>query len=550
MCKRIESVVVRKFLPIIVFVAIASAGLLMAATAYVASQQAARFKFEATTDDALALIDARIDQHIALLRSASAFMRATGGEATDEQFSAFVDTLELRQRFGGVQGMGFARLVPVAEQEKARQELARHYGQPLDLHPAATDQDWRAVVMMFAPVNQSNRLALGFDMFSDPDRRNAMQEAMATGEPRATVPLVLLGTAPSFAGFVVYLPVFPIADGEAVAQGEGGLVPDGFVYATFRADELFGAALGPGPARPVKYEIHDGAPQEGRLLYRSIGEPAGGSLSVHRELGVAGRPWTIDFVPTDVFEPPISSLVAYALGVVGLLLAVAVAFLLRSQAQAYDAMTRLQVATEKSLQDKDLMLREMSHRIKNSIARVMAMARHTAAGSRDLEEFSAAFGARLQAMAASQDVLTRSSWRKADLAELLRVELGQVFGDDLPPEIIEGPGVMLSEAEAQALGLTFHELATNALKYGEAGSSVGALRVRWEVGGARLRIRWAETGQPTIVPPTRIGFGTRLIDINIKHELGGRIERTYRDDGLTVDIEIPLQEAKPAKAPR
>ena len=86
-------------------------------------------------------------------------------------------------------------------------------------------------------------------------------------------------------------------------------------------------------------------------------------------------------------------------------------------------------------------------------------------------------------MAASQDMLTRSRWQKADLGELLRIELSQAFGKELPDGMLSGPRVMLSETATQALGLTFHELATNALKYGEAGNSADALKVRWSVSG-------------------------------------------------------------------
>ncbi|TIO14990.1 MAG: sensor histidine kinase, partial [Mesorhizobium sp.] len=139
------------------------------------------------------------------------------------------------------------------------------------------------------------------------------------------------------------------------------------------------------------------------------------------------------------------------------------------------------------------------HRIKNSITRVLAIARQTASQATDVKEFSASFSARLQAMAASQDMLTRSRWQKADLGDLLRTELGQVFGKELSEGILSGPEVLLDETTTQALGLTFHELATNALKYGEAGNSVGALKVEWRVEGRgrerTLVLDWREAGQ-------------------------------------------------------
>jgi two-component sensor histidine kinase len=197
---------------------------------------------------------------------------------------------------------------------------------------------------------------------------------------------------------------------------------------------------------------------------------------------------------------------------------------------------------EKSLIEKELMLQEMKHRIKNSIARILAMARQTANRSRDLDEFTAAFGARLQAMSASQDILTRSRWQTADLAELLRIELGQVFGKDLPDGMLAGPQVLLTEATTQALGLTFHELATNALKYGQAGTSPETLKVKWGIeAGGLLRLIWKETGGLDVRQPAKPGFGTRLIDVNITRELGGTIVRSYRPNGLEIEIAVPLE---------
>jgi two-component sensor histidine kinase len=145
-------------------------------------------------------------------------------------------------------------------------------------------------------------------------------------------------------------------------------------------------------------------------------------------------------------------------------------------------------------------------------------------------------------MAASQDMLTRSRWQKADLGELLHIELAQVFGKELPDGVLSGPKVMLSETMTQALGLTFHELATNALKYGEAGNSPDALKVEWRVGnqGDLLVLSWRETSSVAVMPPEKPGFGTRLIDMNITRELKGTIRRDYHAEGLHIEIEIPL----------
>jgi two-component sensor histidine kinase len=147
-------------------------------------------------------------------------------------------------------------------------------------------------------------------------------------------------------------------------------------------------------------------------------------------------------------------------------------------------------------------------------------------------------------MAASQDMLTRSRWQKANLRELLVTEMEQVFGSGMDKGRLSGPDVEINEAVTQALGLTFHELATNALKYGAVGSGQGSVSVTWSLtpasGTQGLRLFWRERGAGKVEPPQRKGFGTRLIDANIVRELGGTIERRYPEDGIDIEIFIPL----------
>jgi len=332
-------------------------------------------------------------------------------------------------------------------------------------------------------------------------------------------------------------------EGQTALRGEQALQPSGFLYASFRTAGLFETVLGQLPLLPLSTEIYDGIAAPGNLLFRSEALPASGygeDFAVTRKTEVAGRLWTVRFRPTSGFSAPSSRAVPLMLGVFGLLLAGAVALVARYQNRAYNAAAKLHEATEKSLAERDLMLQEMKHRIKNSISRVLAIARQTAANAADLPDFSSSFSARLQAMAASQDMLTRSRWQKADLRELLRIELGQVFGKDLDEGVLTGPEVMLSERATQALGLTFHELATNALKYGEK-ALPGRLEVVWSLdeGKRELVLNWSERGQK-VVAPTRAGFGTRLIDLNITRELDGTISRDYREDGLFITIRVPL----------
>lgn len=537
----------RKYFPALVFVAIAFAGLAMATFAYLSGQEAARIKFEATADDALSRIESRVSLHLALLRATEAYFETYGGDVSAADFKVYFDTLQVEKNFEGLEGLGMLGIAPAADIATLRQELVRRQGTGARIFPATTDGEWRAPLMLYQAIGDAQPSAIGFDMFSDPSRRAAMLAAIETGEPRATGRLVLgqqtgAEAEPEFLIFsAVERAKRPQGAAGDPAAGDGQ-APTALIFAAFRASDIFSRILDKFPPLPAHAEVFDGAIDAANLVFRSE-RPAEGEFVTTRQLLVAGRPWTIEFRPTAEFTMPTSRVVPVLLGIFGLLLAVAMAFLQYYQSRAYDAVATLQETSEKSLLEKDLMLQEMKHRIKNSITRVLAIARQTATGAKDVKEFSESFGARLQAMAASQDMLTRSRWQKADLAELLHIELSQAFGKDLPAGMLDGPKVLLSEPVTQALGLTFHELATNALKYGEVGMKPDALTVNWrlEYESRSLVLLWKERGSSAVEAPVQSGFGTKLIDLNVERELNGRIRREYRADGLEIEIEVPLR---------
>ncbi|RUU45268.1 histidine kinase [Mesorhizobium sp. M6A.T.Ce.TU.002.03.1.1] len=537
----------KKFFPTVAFIAVALISLTMAGFAYFATQEAARIKFEATADDALNRIDSRIDLHLSLLRSTQALFDARNGGISRGEFKAFFDALGINDNFAGLRGIGFLRLARAGDEAAVERAILHDYGTSHAVYPDTT-LPWRTPIMLFEPLDASNQSSIGYDMFTDPVRREAIEKAMADDQQHATGRVQLgqeTGAAQTFTGFLVFvrLNVETAPDGIDASRSS----TSGFLYAAFRARDLFQTALSRTPLLPVNIEIYDGKVDADHLLFQSETPPVstfGDRLLASRKITIAGRPWTILFRPTIAFSQPSSRAIPVMLGLFGLLLAGTIALVARYQERAYDAVSLLHETTEKSLLEKDLMLQEMKHRIKNSITRVLAIARQTASHATDVHEFSSSFSARLQAMAASQDMLTRSRWQKADLGDLLRIELGQVFGKELPEGILSGPEVLLDETTTQALGLTFHELATNALKYGETGNSVGSLKVDWSVEGRRrdrtLVLNWREVGQKKLEAPVKTGFGTKLIDLNVTRELRGTINRDFHDGGLSVEIRIPL----------
>jgi PAS domain S-box-containing protein len=185
-----------------------------------------------------------------------------------------------------------------------------------------------------------------------------------------------------------------------------------------------------------------------------------------------------------------------------------------------------------------LLLDELNHRVKNTLATVQSIAAQTHRSAPDPQAFRKAFEARLLALSATHDLLTASSWRGASLREVISLEF-RPYGAERYR--LEGPEVQLSAPEALALGLLFHELVTNAAKYGALSCAEGCVRVRWSVADGRLQLTWTEEGGPAVAPPKRQGFGSRLIERSLRGELGGRTELSFHPAGLTCRMEIPLQ---------
>ncbi|WP_297835573.1 PAS domain-containing protein [uncultured Roseibium sp.] len=188
-----------------------------------------------------------------------------------------------------------------------------------------------------------------------------------------------------------------------------------------------------------------------------------------------------------------------------------------------------------------LVMRELTHRSKNLLAVIQAMARQTAARSDNTEEFVESFAARLQAMAASHDLLVSQSWYGADLKELVLAHLAQSIDPGSPQiEIVGDPHSITADA-AQNLGLALHELTTNAAKYGALSVLGGKLSVSWTTVDGRIRLVWKERGGPEVVPPRRNGFGRMLLERLVGPALDGDVTIDFAPEGVSCVIEFPVR---------
>jgi PAS domain S-box-containing protein len=197
-----------------------------------------------------------------------------------------------------------------------------------------------------------------------------------------------------------------------------------------------------------------------------------------------------------------------------------------------------------------LLANELSHRVKNMLATLQAIIAQTLRRAESLEGAGVTLGARIQAMAAATDLLVNARWETAGIHDLLRRTLDPFGIDDPARFVLGGPEVQLPPRIAVALALGLHELATNAAKYGALSTSGGRVHVQWEVVDGerpqRIRVTWTETGGPPVVPPSRAGFGTRLIERVLAQEVGGTAKIDYRETGVVFTVDAPLPD--PAEA--
>jgi PAS domain S-box-containing protein len=184
-----------------------------------------------------------------------------------------------------------------------------------------------------------------------------------------------------------------------------------------------------------------------------------------------------------------------------------------------------------------LLAREADHRTKNLLALAQATV-HLAQGD-DPAELKAAIEGRLQALATAHTLLAQTRWAGADLRKLATEELSPYRRSGEARAEVDGPELLLAADQAQAMAMALHELVTNAVKYGALSAPNGRVKVEWELRpGRRLVLRWTESGGPPVRPPTRQGFGTRVMERMIRGQLNGEVNFDWRPEGVACEISI------------
>ncbi len=201
---------------------------------------------------------------------------------------------------------------------------------------------------------------------------------------------------------------------------------------------------------------------------------------------------------------------------------------------------------------QELLVRELHHRVKNNLATVLALANLSGRNATSLDDYKRKLRDRIQSLARSHTLLTEHAFQRAQLSRVLGNEL-EAYADSSGERVrMEGPDIELPAEAAVGLGMAFHELATNAGKYGSLSQDGGRLEVAWSVdrrqGQRRLHVVWREINGPPVILPERNGFGMRLLESIIGGQLRGKVALNFEPTGLLATIEATLDPTEDASA--
>ncbi len=488
-----------------------------------------------------AQVNMRLRDHLAVLEGVRALYQSDSA-ASGPAIRAYLAALRPQIQAPGMEGVGIAAAMRAATPAAIEAKLRENYGEDIKIWPA-TDQPIGFPVILVEPYTPRRHAALGFDMYSEPIRRAAMRRAWQTGHPAASGIVHLAQEKAATVkqpGFLIYLPVYARAragaNAETLATAPGVRPVEAFVYAPFRTRDMMTAVLGSQLEGIDGIEVYAGEGPSAPLVF-SRGTM--GWDAQEQKLRVADRIWTMRISYGRSFERLGRPLAIFIFGVALALLATQ---LHRVQRRRIDAFQALAAQKARHAEDRELMIGEMAHRMKNAFARIGALARITLRESTSLEDFEAKFDGRMRALSDAKQMLVTGAVDSVELGRIIHRELELAGRSPQQLAAVTGPDVRLDDEGAQALSLAIHEFVTNSIKYG-ALAGQGDLAVGWRRAGDDIELSWVESGLAETPHIDTESFGTQFIRTLIERQLKGSWDRSAADHRLTIIIRWPDRDA-------
>lgn len=487
-------------------------------------------------------MERRANASSAYLRAGAAFL-STMEDVPADDFRRFVSELRLDSTNRVGDGIGWAQVVRPGEEaafdsmlaaSSPGGEIQHDTGEVQRLYPRPTgEQPFAVAVTFLQPDTERNRRAIGFDMYSEPVRRRAMDEATREMRPTGTGRVVLAQEiSPDEPGFLIYMPVFE--------AGPVGPQLRGFIYSPFNARAFVEDSLDMDQDIGLGVQLFEGDQSAPEKLMASIGNVAAGSSSTASSpLIIANHAYLLVIRRADASGLTLLSTATLIFGLLVACLMMIVVRVLTQQAVENEATLAW---FEEQASIRNSLTRELNHRVKNTLANVLSIIALTRRRASNIDEFASGLDGRIRALSATHDLLTQSDWGVTPVRSVIEAELAPYAHGGEHEVIVEGPDVELAPNDALSLGLAIHELATNAGKYGALSQPGGSVRVTWAMlADTLVRINWRESGGPPVPDQRGRGFGTDLIERVVAHELGNPVQLEFNPEGVSCQLDIAVR---------
>lgn len=347
--------------------------LTMLATAYITAsdQMTARLRFENQVQQSQDSIAARLETYISMLRGVTGLF-AANSDIDRDQFHAYVERLDLPRHYPGIQGIGFSKRVLPSEHGALVDAMRRQGILDFRIWPEYVRPEYHAIIYL-EPTDRRNRAAIGYDMFSDPVRRAAMERARDTGQPAASGRVVLVQEIDEHkqAGFLIYVPIYrDNRQPASLTEKRADLI--GFAYSPFRADDLLRGIFGSQTHPRIAFQLYDGTePSSEYLLHQSRRAPDADtyqpSFTTTTTMTVAGRTWSLVYTTQPAFEQAGSGGLAPFVLLAGTLISVVLFVVTRAQVMA-------RTEAEAAVRARDIFLSVASHELKTPLTSLLGNA--------------------------------------------------------------------------------------------------------------------------------------------------------------------------------
>ncbi|HEY4981436.1 MAG TPA: CHASE domain-containing protein [Pseudolabrys sp.] len=428
-----------------------------------------------------------------------------------------------------------ARVHEVLNALSAAGRLPRLYGPNFEALDVTDNRRVLYPVVDVEPKADDNQVGLGMEIGLFPSRKAAFEHARDERRVIATAPVRLLKPFDT-TGYILYSPVY----------NERGFA--GCIVFAFGVDQLLNG-FAHGRHIPMNFRIYDatdpgqmivGVTQQGEIQTINSSVRANGAEAMLHSLDFAGRKIVVLFDPApDLIQAGMQQ--ALTVGGLGLILTWmvlwAIYYFMRSSRQLAS-----EIATTNSMKvSLELVNRELIHRVGNLLAIAQGIIRLSYNASLSTVEFRDSIIARLHALHQSVGLINREDWTGVWLHELLQTELAPV-ADRIN---VSGRDVLLKPQAAQSLSLLFYELMTNSSKHGALSKREGTVTAEWEIkdseSGRLFCFRWQEHDHGVIKPPTRQGFGTKLLTRLVPGDLSGRATLNFESSWFRYELEAPVE---------